>query len=179
MQEPLLTLHAAQDYATYVAFYKASFSRWVGVIAFAMLSVLCLLGAVLTGDVAPLILSLGFALLAVFWMYYAIAQPNLRKLKKQLEEKPSSSEIFKFFEEHVQLDTQSELVKNAAALQYGYYVSAWELPTFFTLNPPAGGIILFAKRDMTEEQQQTLRELFSRKYADKFTIRKHVPSKIK
>ncbi|MCL2532428.1 MAG: hypothetical protein FWE40_09825 [Oscillospiraceae bacterium] len=180
MQEPILTLHAAHDYETYVAFYKASLSRWAGTVAFALLSAASLVGAIATGDVAPLIISIGFALLAMFWVYYALAQPNLRKLKKQLEEKPPTSETFSFSEEHIEHSGKSELVKSSSAvLQYDYYLSAWELPAFFTLNPPAGAVILFAKRDMTEQQQQALRELFSRKFKSKFTIRKHLPSKIR
>jgi|GEM_PF-2031116 len=181
MQEPILTLHAAHDIETYAAFHEAANGRkmWLSFAVFATATVLSLVAALVFNETMAWLSTIIFLIGAVFFLYYPLAKPHLRKLEKQLKEKPTS-ETFAFYLDEIKYEGQGENVRRPAAIyQYNRYVSAWEFPAFFTLNHSATSIVLFAKKDMTEEQQQAFRAVLTEKYGEKFTQRKHVPSQIK
>jgi len=94
-----------------------------------------------------------------------------------LQETPAS-ETLEFFHDRIEYTGQSKTTPHMnATWQYDNFVSAWEFPSFFTLNSNSV-ITLFAKDAMNDHQQQVFRELMTEKYGKKFAQRKRVPNKV-
>ncbi|MCL2195345.1 MAG: hypothetical protein FWB76_05275 [Oscillospiraceae bacterium] len=180
MHDPILTLHAAQDYATHRAFLQAKQRGWPFALAGMLaLGAMGLTGGILLNELRMTLYSAAFLLLVICSSAWSlIRKPQERKLYQQLEENPAS-ETFVFFHDRIEYTGQSKTAPHIAATwQYDYFASAWEFPTFFTLNNPNGSISLFAKDAMSDHEQETFRALLDEKYGKKFTERTHVPKQV-
>jgi len=177
MNDPILTLHAARDAETLTDFIHARNNRklWVGFALFALLSAMFVVMGILDQDSPSAMFGMFFLLLAALFAYFSLSKRPLRMLQNKWSE-VQLQETFSFTYEHIAYTGSAQHVTHQASiLQYGYFVSAWEFPTFFTLNPAHGGISMFAKKDMTEHEQEVFRNLLHEKYGSRFTTRKHVP----